>query len=60
MATDYNYYLFEDYDTGTQFLVEDFTLGEATAAAKVYFADPSYMGECLTYDEMEESDYDVY
>ena len=53
------HYLFEDYDTGEEFIVGAGNLGEAMEEAKAYFADPSYICE-LTDDEAEASGLDEY
>ena len=53
------HFLFEDYDTGEEFIVGADNLGEAIEEAKTYFADPSYICE-LTEDEAEASGLDEY
>lgn len=53
------HFLFEDYDTGEEFIVGAGTLAEAIEEAKLYFADPSYICE-LSEFEAEVSDLDEY
>ena len=53
------HFLFEDYDTGEEFIVGADNLGEAIEEAKTYFADPSYICE-LDEFEAEASGLDEY
>ena len=53
------HFLFEDYDTGEDFIVGAATLPEAIEEAKLYFADPSYVCE-LSETEAEASGLDEY
>lgn len=53
------HFLFEDYDSGEQFIVGANSLYEATEEAKFYFADPSYICE-YTEEEAEASGLDEY
>lgn len=53
------HFLFEDYDTGEEFIVGADTLTEAIEEAKLYFADPSYICE-LSEVEAEASGLDEY
>lgn len=53
------HFLFEDYDTGENFIVGADTLDDAMEEAKTYFADPSYICE-LDEDEAEMSGLDEY
>lgn len=53
------HFLFEDYDTGEQFIVCAATLDEAVEEAKLYFADPSYIDE-ISEIEAEMSGLDEY
>lgn len=53
------YFLFEDYDTNEDFIIEEESLGKAITIAKIYFADPSYTCE-LSEEEAEQSGLDIY
>lgn len=53
------HFLFEDYDSGEEFIVGADSLDEAMEEAKIYFADPSYICE-LTEEEAEASGLDEY
>ena len=53
------HYLFEDYDTGEEFIVGADNLNKAMEEAKTYFADPSYICE-LSDLEAEISGLDEY
>ena len=53
------HFLFEDYDSGEDFIVGAATLSEAVEEAKLYVADPIYVGE-LTGIESEASGLDEY
>lgn len=53
------HFLFEDYDTGEEFIVGADNLGEAMEEAKTYFADPSYICEFSEF-EAENSGLDEY
>lgn len=53
------HFLFEDYDTGEEFIVGADTFEEALEDAKTYFADPSYICE-YTEEEAEMSGLDEY
>ncbi len=53
------HFLFEDYDSGEDFIVGAATLSEAIEEAKLYFADPSYVCE-LSEIEAEASGLDEY
>ena len=53
------HFLFEDYDSGEDFIVGAATLPEAIEEAKLYFADPSYVCE-LSEIEAEASGRDEY
>lgn len=55
----YRHYLFEDYDSGEEFIVGAKTFKQAEAEAKLYFGDPSYICE-LTEEEAEASGLDEY
>lgn len=53
------HFVFEDYDTGEEFIVGALTLNEVYIEAKTYFADPSYICE-FTEEEAEMSGLDEY
>lgn len=53
------HFVFEDYDSGEEFIVGADNLGEAIEEAKTYFADPSYICE-YTEEEAENSGLDEY
>lgn len=53
------HFLFEDYDTGEEFIVGADNLGEAMEEAKGYFTDPRFSCE-LTEFEAEASGLDEY
>ena len=53
------HFVFEDYDTGEEFIVGAYSLDEAIKEAKMYFADPSYICE-YTEEEAEMSGLDEY
>ena len=53
------HFVFEDYDTGEEFIVGANSLDEAWEEAKMYFADPSYICE-FTDAEAEASGLDEY
>ena len=44
------HFLFEDYDTGENFIVGAYDLEEAWNTARMFFADPSYICE---YSDLE-------
>lgn len=53
------HFLFEDYDTGEQFIVGADSYEEALDCALEFFADPSYICELDDY-EAEASGLDEY
>lgn len=53
------HFLFEDYDTGENFIVGADNLDDAMEEARTYFADPSYICE-FTEEEAEMSGLDEY
>ena len=53
------HFLFEDYETGEEFIVGAKTKEKAFEEAKLYFADPSYICE-LSEAEAEASGLDEY
>jgi hypothetical protein len=53
------HFLFEDYDSGENFIVGANTKKEAINEALTYFGDPSYICE-LTEEEAEASGLDEY
>lgn len=53
------HFVFEDYDTGEEFIVGAYNLDEAIKEAKMYFGDPSYLCE-YTEEEAEMSGLDEY
>ena len=53
------HFLFEDYDTGEQFIVTAYSYADALADANLYFGDPSYICELDDF-EAEASGLDEY
>lgn len=53
------HFLFEDYDTGEEFIVGADNLGEAMEEAGIYFTRPAYICE-LSEFEAEASGLDEY
>ena len=53
------HFMFEDYDTGEEFLVCACDIEEAFIIARDYFADPSYICEVDEF-EAESSGLDEY
>ena len=53
------HFVFEDYDTGEEFIVGADNLGEAVEEARALFADPSYICEFDDF-EAEMSGLDEY
>ena len=53
------HFVFEDYDTGEEFIVGAYSFEDALADANLYFADPSYICE-YTEEEAEASGLDEY
>ena len=53
------HFVFEDYDSGEEFIVCAHNKAEAIEEAKMYFADPSYICE-FTEAEAEASGLDEY
>jgi len=52
-------YLFHDYETGEDFIVETDTKEKAYLCAYTYFKDPKFCGE-ISYFEAEMSGLDTY
>ena len=53
------HFVFEDYDSGEEFIVGAKSKKEAIEEAKLYFADPAYICE-FTEAEAEASGLDEY
>lgn len=53
-------YLFTDYATGEDFIVEALSKESAIKIAKEYFADPCGDPERITYEEAEMMGLDTY
>lgn len=53
------HFLFEDYDTGEDFIIGAYTYSDAIHEAHIYFADPAYICE-LSETEAEASGLDEY
>lgn len=53
------HFVFEDYDSGEEFIVGAKCIKEATELAKDFFADPSYICEFSEF-EAENSGLDEY
>ena len=53
-------YLFTDYATGEDFIVEALSTKNAIKIAKEYFADPCGDPEKITYEEAEMMGLDTY
>lgn len=53
------HFMFEDYDSGEDFIVGAKNKTEAMATAKDYFADPAYVCE-VSEEEAEASGLDEY
>lgn len=53
------HFVFEDYDSGEEFIVSADTKAEAFDIAREIFADPSYICE-FTEEEAENSGLDEY